>query len=80
MANYIEVANLDQLAPGRNMAVSVEGKKVAFFNVDGTVYAMDDACLHQGSIARNFEAGWQGRHLSAGNMTSPLEARTLCPE
>jgi nitrite reductase/ring-hydroxylating ferredoxin subunit len=48
MANYVEVANLDQLPPGRNMAVSVEGKELALFNVDGSVYAMDDACLHQG--------------------------------
>jgi nitrite reductase/ring-hydroxylating ferredoxin subunit len=48
MANYIEVANLEQLPPGRGTTVSVEGKDIALFNVDGTVYAMDDACLHQG--------------------------------
>ena len=48
MANYIELANLDQLPPGRNMAVSVEGKEIALFNVGGTVYATDDACLHHG--------------------------------
>jgi nitrite reductase/ring-hydroxylating ferredoxin subunit len=48
MADYIEVANLNQLPPGRNMAVSVEGKEIALFNVDGRVYATDDACLHHG--------------------------------
>ena len=48
MANYIEVANLEQLPPGRGTTVSIEGKEIALFNVDGTVYAMDDACLHQG--------------------------------
>ncbi len=48
MANYVEVANLDQLPPGRGTTVSIEGKDIALFNVDGTVYAMDDSCLHQG--------------------------------
>ena len=48
MANYIEVANLEQLPPGRGTTVSIEGKDIALFNVDGTVYAMDGSCLHQG--------------------------------
>jgi nitrite reductase/ring-hydroxylating ferredoxin subunit len=48
MANYVEVANLEQLPPGRGTTVSIEGKEIALFNVDGTVYAIDDACLHHG--------------------------------
>ena len=48
MASYIEVANLEQLPPGRGTTVSIEGKDIALFNVNGTVYAMDDTCLHQG--------------------------------
>ena len=31
----------------------VAGKEVALFNVDGTVFAMEDACLHQGSSLGN---------------------------
>jgi nitrite reductase/ring-hydroxylating ferredoxin subunit len=30
------------------MTVTVRGWNVALFNVDGTVFAMDDACLHAG--------------------------------
>ena len=48
MANYVEVADIDQLPPGRGTVVTVEGKDVALFNVDGTVYAIEDACLHHG--------------------------------
>ena len=48
MANYVEVASVEQLPPGRGTVVTVEGKDVALFNVDGTVYAIKDACLHQG--------------------------------
>jgi len=31
------------------MTVTVGGKHVALFNEEGTVYAMEDACLHAGT-------------------------------
>jgi nitrite reductase/ring-hydroxylating ferredoxin subunit len=48
MANYVEVANLERLPPGGGTVVTIESKDIALFNVDGTVYAMDDGCLHHG--------------------------------
>jgi nitrite reductase/ring-hydroxylating ferredoxin subunit len=48
MANYVSVLGVEQLPPGRGTVVTVEGKDIALFNVDGTVYAMDDGCLHHG--------------------------------
>jgi nitrite reductase/ring-hydroxylating ferredoxin subunit len=48
MADFVEVATLDQLAPGQGMTVTVRSVPVALFNVDGTVYALHDACLHAG--------------------------------
>ena len=45
---YVEAARVEDLPPGRGTAVAIEGRELALFNVDGTVYAMDDACLHQG--------------------------------
>jgi nitrite reductase/ring-hydroxylating ferredoxin subunit len=48
MANYVTVADIEQLPAGRGMVVTVGGKDVALFNVDGTVYAIADSCLHQG--------------------------------
>jgi nitrite reductase/ring-hydroxylating ferredoxin subunit len=47
MADFIEVAGVDELPPGTGTTVNVAGKDVALFNVDGTIYAMEDACLHQ---------------------------------
>jgi nitrite reductase/ring-hydroxylating ferredoxin subunit len=49
MADFVEVALLDQVPPGTGTCFTVAGKEVAVFNVDGTIYAMDDSCLHQGS-------------------------------
>jgi hypothetical protein len=49
MRNFAEVASLDQVPPGSGTSYTVAGKGVAVFNVDGTIYAMDDTCLHQRS-------------------------------
>ena len=48
MASFMEVARVEQLPPGNGTVVRVDGKDIAIFNVDGTIYAMDDSCLHQG--------------------------------
>jgi nitrite reductase/ring-hydroxylating ferredoxin subunit len=49
MADFIEVARLDQIPPGSGMSFTVADKEVAIFNVDGAVYAMEDSCLHKGA-------------------------------
>ena len=46
--NYIEVARLDELPAGQGTVVTIANRDVALFNVDGTIYAMANACLHQG--------------------------------
>ena len=49
MAEFVEVARLDELPPGRGSTFSIAGKDIAVFNVDGNVFAMDDGCLHHGA-------------------------------
>ncbi len=48
MAQFVKVASLSELAAGTCKAVEVSGKSIAMYNVNGTVYATDNACLHQG--------------------------------
>lgn len=48
MAEFVEAFRLDQLPVGRGTTVTLNGKDIALFNVEGTIYAMDDGCLHQG--------------------------------
>ena len=48
MAEFVKVASLPELAPGSAKAVEVKGKAIALFNVEGTIYATDNTCLHQG--------------------------------
>ena len=48
MAEFVRVASLSELDPGVAKAVEVNGKTIALYNVNGTVYATDNTCLHQG--------------------------------
>jgi len=44
----VRVASVGDLAEGEARVVEAGGRMVALFNVDGTLYAMDNACLHRG--------------------------------
>lgn len=48
MPQWEAVAELSELPPGACREVVVGGRMVALFNVEGTVYALDGVCPHQG--------------------------------
>lgn len=48
MDEFVPALRLDQLPVGRGTTVTLNGKDIALFNVDGTIHAMEDGCLHQG--------------------------------
>ncbi len=48
MANFVKVAQISEIPAGQGKCIEVEGKRIAVFNVDGTYYAIDDVCPHQG--------------------------------
>jgi nitrite reductase/ring-hydroxylating ferredoxin subunit len=48
MANFVKVAQTDEIPAGQGKCVEVNGQRIAIFNVDGTFYAIDDVCQHQG--------------------------------
>ena len=87
MADFVEVAMLDQLAPGQGMTVAVRGIPVALFNVDGTVYAIDDTCLHagvslgtgdlRGHIVRCPAHGWR-YDVTTGHAMNEPGCRVMC--
>ena len=58
MAEFSNVANSDEIAPGQARRVEVHGKRLALFNVDGSFYALDDTCTHKGgSLSEGAIAG-----------------------
>lgn len=57
MRQFVKVANKSELpdtegtleeVEGKGMLVEVRGNRIALFNVDGEVFAIDDACTHDG--------------------------------
>jgi 3-phenylpropionate/trans-cinnamate dioxygenase ferredoxin subunit len=42
------VAHLSEIAPGSTRRVEAGGEAVLLCNVDGAVYAIEDACTHDG--------------------------------
>jgi 3-phenylpropionate/trans-cinnamate dioxygenase ferredoxin subunit len=45
---FVELASTDDVAPGQVKVYEVEGLHIALCNVDGTFYAIDDVCTHDG--------------------------------
>ena len=48
MADFVKVATRAELPPGGKKLAEVDGRPIAVFNVDGTFYAIDDVCTHDG--------------------------------
>lgn len=57
MAQFVKVAKKSELpehdgslveAEGKGTLVEVEGNRIALFNIDGEVFAIDDPCTHEG--------------------------------
>ena len=46
MAEFVSAGRIEDLAPGTAKCVVLDGKRIALYNVDGTVYATDDTCTH----------------------------------
>jgi len=48
MADFVKVSSLSDIPPGSGKCVEVNGQQIALFNVDGTVHAIHNECLHRG--------------------------------
>ncbi|HET6465768.1 MAG TPA: nitrite reductase small subunit NirD [Nitrospiria bacterium] len=48
MSDFVTVANAKDIGPGEGLVVEVNGDEVALFNLNGTFYAIDNMCVHQG--------------------------------
>jgi nitrite reductase/ring-hydroxylating ferredoxin subunit len=69
MSEFKDVLPVERIPPGKSTTVDVDGKTVALFNVDGTIHAIADACMHagqslgygilQGKVVRCRGHGWR---------------------
>ena len=68
--DYVTVARVGDVAPGTGKAVVVGDREIALFNVDGTFYALDNTCPHQGGPLAE---GW----IEGTQVTCPWHAWTF---
>lgn len=45
--NFVSVAKLEDIQPGKMRRIEVDGHRILLANVDGTIYATDDMCTHE---------------------------------
>ena len=45
---FVKLAGTADVAPGQVKVYEVQGRSIALCNVDGTFYAIDDVCTHDG--------------------------------
>jgi nitrite reductase/ring-hydroxylating ferredoxin subunit len=47
MAEFVRATNASEVPPGTGRLVNLKGKEIALFNVEGTFFALDNACPHE---------------------------------
>ena len=45
---FVTLAKTSEVAPGQVKVYEVRGRRIALCNVDGSFYAIDDVCTHDG--------------------------------
>lgn len=48
MSQLVKVGETNDVPPGTGKVVQAGGRTLALFNVNGTFYAVDNACTHRG--------------------------------
>ena len=69
MSEFVRIASKGDIPNGQGRAFDVNGKLVAVFNCNGTFYAIDNECKHQGGPLGEGE-------LDGTVVTCPLHAWT----
>lgn len=48
MPNFVTIANVNDVKKGKVKTVTVNGQRIALCNVEGTFFATQDLCTHDG--------------------------------
>ena len=81
MSEFVKAIEASALAPGQATELTVGGKAVALFNVNGTFYATSNTCVHRGGpLGQGFLEGqnvtcpwhsWQYDVTTGENVVNP---------
>ena len=71
MTSWVTAAHADELAPGQWRAVDVDGTQIVVFNLDGSYYAIEDVCTHDGGQLT-------GGHVEGDQIVCPRHGARFC--
>ena len=74
MSEFVKVAETSELPPGGKTLAEVDGRAIAVFNVDGTYYAIDDVCTHDGGPLADGE--FRGTEVQCPRHGARFDVRT----
>ena len=74
MPEYVKVATAGELSPGGKKLAEVDGRAIAVFNVEGTYYAIDDVCTHDGGPLADGE--FSGHEIQCPRHGARFDVRT----
>ncbi|OGY26566.1 MAG: hypothetical protein A2Z24_00165 [Candidatus Woykebacteria bacterium RBG_16_44_10] len=75
MAEFIKVANLDELKEDEIRAVNVAGVRIALYRLSNEVFATSDICTHAGCLLS--DSGYtQGEEAECGCHSSRFNLKT----
>lgn len=74
MSEYVAVAKVNQIKPGKVTLVKVGGEDVALFNIAGAFFAIADTCTHDGGSLS--EGDVSGHVVACPNHGSEFDVRT----
>jgi nitrite reductase/ring-hydroxylating ferredoxin subunit len=83
---FTRVAAVGEIPAGKVKQVTINGRKIGIYNVDGTYYAMEDTCTHRGAPLSEGECEgavvicpWHGAQfdVTTGSYLSPPASRGL---
>ena len=78
MAEFLKVAETQDILAGQGKKVNVGGKHIALFNVDGNYYAIDDTCTHKGGPLSQGEVhGTKGTSYSQKSRALWMNSKNL---
>ena len=80
MAEFVKVASTNEIASGQARLVNIKGNEIALFNIEGTFFALENACTHEeGPLA---EGEIEGHEVTCPWHGARFDIRTgevLCP-
>lgn len=87
MGSFVHVADLSDIPPGTAKVVAVQSVEVALFNLEGSIYAIDNMCQHAGGPlgegkikGDDVVCPWHGYryHIKTGQYTKNPDMSVAC--